>query len=91
MTNYEELPTDVENELADFHANPNSNGRDSGLADAPDAKKKPEAIRVIADLIHASNDMNVGYDWHEVLEVELDDGRWVKVTLEEIADPTPEE
>lgn len=30
MTNYEELPTDVENELADFYANPNSNGRDSG-------------------------------------------------------------
>ena len=56
----------------------------------PDATKK-EAIRIIADLIHASNDMNVDYDWHEVLEVELNDGRWVKVTLEEIDDPTPEE
>ena len=55
----------------------------------PDVTKK-EAIRVVADLIHASNDMNVDYDWHEVLEVELNDGRWVKVTLEEIDDPTPE-
>lgn len=50
-----------------------------------------EAIRIIADLIHAGDNLNVQYDWHEVLEVELDDGRWVRVTLKEIEDPTPKE
>lgn len=52
-----------------------------------DAEK--EAIRVIADWIHIGSNFDVGYDWHEVLEVELDDGRWVMITLEEIDDPTP--
>ena len=65
----------------------NTNTPDSGPV-KPDAKKK--AIRVIADLIHASNDMDVGYDWDYVLEVELNDGRWVMVTLKEIENPSPE-
>ena len=50
-----------------------------------------EAIRVIADVILANDGFEVQYDWHEVLEVELEDGRWVRITLEEIVDPTPKE
>lgn len=60
----------------------------SGPDKAPDERKN-SAIRVISDLIHASSNLDVRYDWHEVLEVELHDGRWVKVTLEEIENPTP--
>jgi len=86
MLNYEELPTDVENELADFHANSNSNGRDSGPDSAPDVKK---AIRVVGDLL--VDKFDVQYDWHEVLEIRLGDGRWVMVTLAEIEDPTPKD
>ena len=68
----------------------NTNTPNSGpdLKETPDEKKK--AIRIIADLIHASNDMDVGYDWDYVLEVELNDGRWVMVTLKEIDNPTPD-
>lgn len=51
--------------------------------------KRKKAIRVIADLL--MDNFEVQYDWHEVLEIELDDGRWVKVTLEEIEDPTPKD
>jgi hypothetical protein len=54
-----------------------------------DAEKK--AIKVIADCIHTGIGFDVRYDWHEVLEVELDDGRWVMITLEEIDDPTPKD
>ena len=48
-----------------------------------------EAIRVVADVIHRDSDLLVAYDWHEVLEVLLKNGKWVRITLEEIEDPTP--
>lgn len=53
------------------------------------AEKK--AIRVIVDLIYGSDDFEVEYDWYEILEVRFNDGQWVKITLEAIADPTPKE
>ena len=61
----------------------NANNTNKGPV-KPDVKK---AIRVVGDLL--VDKFDVAYDWHDVLEIHLDDGRWVRVTLEMIADPTP--